>query len=185
MERSNKILKIDYKQFGYLMISFQKVFGYTLEENNLSFNGVIEEANTNDFLDEIQIFLASLKYRFGDASGESSRRDIIQAIHYTPEIDSFITVALKGAVSVWTNRLKLQSCTFLKEQSDGWLNGCCFMPNIKRIAITAERTLTLWDYRNNKQSKTSQMVFHSLYSCRVLTVFKFIHSKRHCLQFKD
>lgn len=167
------------------MISFQKVFGYTLEENNLSFNGVIEEANTNDFLDEIQIFLASLKYRFGDASGESSRRDIIQAIHYTPEIDSFITVALKGAVSVWTNRLKLQSCTFLKEQSDGWLNGCCFMPNIKRIAITAERTLTLWDYRNNKQSKTSQMVFHSLYSCRVLTVFKFIHSKRHCLQFKD
>lgn len=155
------------------------MFGYTLEEESTrlaALHGLNEDGSensgrgggvmgrgsaalsNNDFLDEVQIFLSSFKFRFGDASGESSRRDIIQAIHYTPEIDCFITVALKGAVSVWNNRLKLQTCTFLKEQSDGWLNGCCFLPNIKRVAITAERTLTLWDYRNNKQTKTSQMV---------------------------
>lgn len=93
-------------------ILISKVFGYNMEENSNVFS---EETNANnDFLDEIQIFLASFKFRFGDASGESSRRDIIQAIHYTPEIDCFITVALKGAVSIWNNRLKLQTCTFLK-----------------------------------------------------------------------
>lgn len=108
-------IRIIYRVF--MLRTKMKVFGYALEENNLSFNGSKEEEETNaqnDFLDEIQIFLASLKFRFGDASGESSRRDIIQAIHYTPEIDAFITVALKGAVTIWSNRLKLQMCTFLK-----------------------------------------------------------------------
>ena len=127
MERSKLKTKNHITKKPFLPFCFLKVFGYSLEENSrmtvLNLNSPAEDETTagssslssnNDFLDEVQIFLASFKFRFGDASGESSRRDIIQAIHYTPEIDCFITVALKGAVTVWNNRLKLQSCTFLK-----------------------------------------------------------------------
>jgi hypothetical protein len=133
-------------------------------------------------LGEVQIFMASFKFRVGDASGDKARRDIIQSIQYAPDIDSFIVVAQKGAVSIWNNKLKLSGCTFLKviffncifetrirqyliyvllikEQSDGWLNGCCFLPNIKRVVITAERSITFWDYRSTKKSSSNtQMV---------------------------
>lgn len=31
------------------------------------------------------------------------------------------------------------------------------MPNIKRVFITAERSLTVWDFRSNKQQKKSNV----------------------------
>ncbi len=73
-----------------------------------------EGATTELLLGEVQIFMASFKFRVGDASGDKARRDIIQNIQYAPDIDSFIVVAQKGAVSIWNNKLKLAGCTFLK-----------------------------------------------------------------------
>ena len=131
---------------------FIKLFGYSSEESeSKNVENKKMETNTEEGFDEVQIFMAPFRFRIGDASGEKARRDTIQAIHYAPDIDSFITVAQKGAVSIWNGKLKLSGCTFLKEQQDGWLNGCCFLPNLKRVVITAERSLNLWDFRSTKK----------------------------------
>jgi hypothetical protein len=103
-------------------IEWSEIFGYNLNGNDSKTASVAAARNKNNaqsgghkeepkamsegnFLDEIQIFLVSFKYRFGDAGGDKAKRDIIQAIYYAADIDSFITVALKGAVSIWNNKV--------------------------------------------------------------------------------
>ena len=108
-------------------------------------------------------------------------------------------------------QLKLQSCVFLKVNMkfdighvdldlinvqfgitclqaslDGWLNGCCYLPNIKRILITAERSLTIWDYRNSskQQNINNQNVRNGLFEkndkcLKILFVFKCIVTIQH------
>ena len=65
------------------------------------------ESTTELLLGEVQIFMASFKFRVGEASGDKAKRDIIQNIQYAPDIDSFLVVAQKGAVSVWNNKVKI------------------------------------------------------------------------------
>ena len=136
-------------------------------------NGAKDDRMTS--LDEVVVFMTTYKFRVGDASGDKARRDVIQAIHYSPDADFFVTVAQKGAVSIWNSKLKLQTCVALKEQSDGWLNCCCYLPNIKRILITAERTLTVWDFRNIKHSSLNNSVhlFFLIYSSFIEAIFNF------------
>ena len=61
----------------------------------------------------------------------------------------------------------------IKEQIDGWLNGCCYLPNLKRVMITAERSLSIWDFRNNKQSKNNNnmVLFKIILLTRTFTTF--------------
>jgi hypothetical protein len=101
-----------------------KLFGYTSNEPINVKKGSDSEsdddpagadAGDNEDNDDIQIFIQSYKIRVGDASGDKAKRDIIQCIYYSPEIDCFLTVAQKGAVTVWnSSKLRLQTCTFLK-----------------------------------------------------------------------
>lgn len=128
-------------------------------------------SRTELLLSEVQIFMASLKFKVGEASGDKARRDIIQNIQYAPDIDSFIVIAQKGAVTIYNNKFKIQGCVVLKEQSDGWLNGCCFLPNVKRVVITAERSITFWDYKNTKKnsSNNNQMNMISIQGLSNLT----------------
>ena len=58
----------------------------------------------NDF-EEIQIFVNSYKFRVGDASGDKARRDILMSIYMALDIDAFFTVAQKGTVCLWNNKV--------------------------------------------------------------------------------
>lgn len=111
-----------------MLIWIAKIFGYQAEDHNKPVKKPESDNSNNDFLDEVQIFLVSFKYRFGDASGEKAKRDIIQGIHYAPDIDSFITVAQKGAVSIWNNRVKFIYSPPLHKFKP-WLIFCCFFLN--------------------------------------------------------
>lgn len=151
-------------------VEWSELFGYSLAEKNADGSagggGADQDEDDNDDddktarndndMEEVQIFANSYKFRVGEASGEKARRDILMCIYMALDIDAFFTVAQKGTVCFWNNRLKLQACTYLKEQSDGWLSGCCYLPNIKRVFITAERSLTSWDFRNNKSQNKKQ-----------------------------
>ena len=51
-----------------------------------------------------------------------------------------------------------------KEKTDGWAAGCCYLPNLKRIAIISERYTVFWDHRQKIKSKnTAPMV--SYFKC--------------------
>lgn len=91
-------------------VDWSEVFGY-----DNSFTGVNQntteqgDGNTGKqdltVNDEVQVFMITFKFRIGDASGDKARRDIIQSIHYAPDIDYFVTASQKGAITVWNNKV--------------------------------------------------------------------------------
>lgn len=81
------------------------MFGYSLEDKNQDKTKGKDEPIANEDSEEVQIFMAPYRFRAGDASGDKARRDIIQCIYHAPDIDSFITVAQKGAVSIWNSKV--------------------------------------------------------------------------------
>ena len=56
-------------------------------------------------IDEVQVFMVTLKFIVGDASGDKARRDTIQSITMAHDIDSIITTSLKGSITVWTKQV--------------------------------------------------------------------------------
>jgi WD repeat-containing protein 64 len=58
--------------------------------------------------------MAIYKFKVGDASGPTAKRDTIQSIYYADDTDFFITAAQKGSVAIWNNKLKLQGSITLK-----------------------------------------------------------------------
>lgn len=160
-------------------IDWSELFGYETA-------AMSAETADDDFSakDEVQMFMVSSKYRVGEASGEKAKRDIIEAIYYSNDIDSYITASQKGAITVWNNKFKIQACTnlnvnffsvilffvnfwFLKHQIDGWTIGCCFMPNLKKIAVCSERSVNIWSFRTKKTSKPGPSLVNKI----ILKVF--------------
>ncbi|XP_028395926.1 WD repeat-containing protein 64-like [Dendronephthya gigantea] len=102
------------------------------------------------------VFTVSKRRYLGDAGGDKKRRDFIRNITYVPKLDIFISSSEKGIVCQWSSKFRLQSCIDINETS--WITGCDYCPGLRRIIITCERSLAIWDYRaKQKQSNIIQI----------------------------
>ena len=93
------------KLFGFDSIDHEPLTVKSLKEPKESDDESNDKNDTNTAKDEIQIFINSYKFKVGDASGDKAKRDILQCIYPSPDIDCFFTVAQKGAVTMWNNKV--------------------------------------------------------------------------------
>ncbi|KAK3736912.1 hypothetical protein RRG08_000654 [Elysia crispata] len=103
--------------------------------------------------EEISVFMVSKKKRVGEAAGDKKRRDSVQCLKYIPTLDSYISCSQKGAISVWTGKLRLQSCVDIHEPA--WVTGCDYLPGMRRVACCTERSIAIWD--NRAKGKTQSL----------------------------
>lgn len=100
--------------------------------------------------EDLNVFEISRKTRIGDAAGNKRRRDILQCIGYMAQKDCYITASQKGVLSVWNSKLHLLSCVDIQEPS--WITGCVYLPTLRRLLCSTERSLCLWDSKGNSQN---------------------------------
>ncbi|XP_041352298.1 WD repeat-containing protein 64-like isoform X2 [Gigantopelta aegis] len=117
-------------------VDWSELFGYFQ-------SGADEEEITVG--EEISVFMVAKRRRVGEAAGDRKRRDTVQCIKYIQGIDSYLSVSQKGALSIWTNKLRLQSCVDINEAA--WATGCDYLPSIRRVACCTERSIVIWDNR--------------------------------------
>ncbi|KAH9519572.1 WD repeat-containing protein 64, partial [Bulinus truncatus] len=104
--------------------------------------------------EEIPVFQVSARRKVGEAAGDKLRRDTVQQIKYIPSIDSYISCSLKGSLAVWSMKLRLQACIDIHEPV--WTTSCDYLPGLRRVLCSTERSLVLWD---NRAKGTSQGLF--------------------------
>ncbi|CAH1792147.1 unnamed protein product [Owenia fusiformis] len=124
-------------------VDWSELFGY--------FQGETDETETN-ISEDISIFMVSRRIRIGEAAGDRKRRDIVQSIRHVPSLDGYLTVSQKGAISIWNSKLRLQTCSELNETS--WVTGCDYLPGIRRVAASTERSICIWDNRAKGKNQT-------------------------------
>ncbi|PVD26800.1 hypothetical protein C0Q70_14479 [Pomacea canaliculata] len=124
---------------------YSSLFGYFQ-------SGVEEEDMTVG--EEVSVFMVSKRRRVGEAAGDRKRRDSVQTLKFVPLLDSYLAASQKGAITVWSSKLRLQACVDLNEPA--WVTGCDFLPNLRRVACCTERSLAVWD---NRAKGNSQSVF--------------------------
>ncbi|XP_033112212.1 WD repeat-containing protein 64-like isoform X2 [Anneissia japonica] len=118
-------------------VDWSELFGYFQSEN---------EENDQLLREEVSVFTVSQKQRIGEASGDKKRRDIIQSVVHNAQLDIYIAASQKGALSVWSGKnLRLQGCADVKESS--WVTGVDYLPGLRKITVSTERSFALWDYR--------------------------------------
>ncbi|XP_025104854.1 WD repeat-containing protein 64-like isoform X2 [Pomacea canaliculata] len=126
-------------------VDWSELFGYFQ-------SGVEEEDMTVG--EEVSVFMVSKRRRVGEAAGDRKRRDSVQTLKFVPLLDSYLAASQKGAITVWSSKLRLQACVDLNEPA--WVTGCDFLPNLRRVACCTERSLAVWD---NRAKGNSQSVF--------------------------
>ena len=99
------------------------------------------------------VFTVSKRKYLGDAGGDKKRRDFIRNITYVPKLDIFISSSEKGVVSQWSSKFRLQGCVDINETS--WITGCDYCPGLRKIIITCERSLAIWDHRAKQKQSVS------------------------------
>ncbi|XP_059147983.1 WD repeat-containing protein 64-like isoform X2 [Physella acuta] len=97
--------------------------------------------------EEVEVFLISGRRKVGEASGDRARRDVIQGVKFCPPLDAYICCSQKGSISVWSSKLKLQTCIDIHESA--WSTGCDYLPGLRRVVCCTERSIALWDNRAN------------------------------------
>lgn len=102
--------------------------------------------------DTSSVITTSKRRSVGEAGGDKKRRDVVQCIVQVPKYDFYIIASQKGIICQWSSKFRLQSCVDLNESS--WVTGCGFLPSLRRIAVTSERALSLWDYRAKRKQLT-------------------------------
>lgn len=102
--------------------------------------------------DTSSVITTSKRRSVGEAGGDKKRRDVVQCIVHVPKYDFYIIASQKGIICQWSSKFRLQSCIDLNESS--WVTGCGFLPSLRRIAVTSERALSLWDYRAKRKQLT-------------------------------
>nr|XP_039260589.1 WD repeat-containing protein 64-like [Styela clava] len=130
-------------------IDWSEVFGYFQAEN--------EETDNSD---EISVFTVSKRKKIGEAAGDKKRRDIIQCISYSPEYDLFVTASQKGAISIYNGKLRLQNCIDVNEPA--WMTSCEYLPRLRKVIATTERTIVIWDHRTKANNQSSIYVIKPL-----------------------
>ncbi|XP_046579795.1 WD repeat-containing protein 64-like [Haliotis rubra] len=152
----NQDLKAVYRKISTnpdAKVDWSELFGYFQ-------SGVEEEEMTVG--EEVSVFMVSKRRRIGEAAGDRKRRDTVQCLKYVPAIDAYVTVSQKGALSIWTNKLRLQACIDINEPA--WATGCDYLPVLRRVACCTERSIALWDNRakgKNQQIFTIKPIEHS------------------------
>ncbi|KAK6998675.1 WD repeat-containing protein 64 [Biomphalaria glabrata] len=106
--------------------------------------------------DDISVFQVSARRKVGEAAGDKLRRDTIQQIKYIPYLDSYLSCSLKGTLAVWSNQLRLQSCLDIHEPV--WTTSCDYLPALRRVLCSTERSLLLWDNRANGNAQSLFMI---------------------------
>ncbi|XP_035826428.1 WD repeat-containing protein 64 [Aplysia californica] len=89
--------------------------------------------------------MVAKRKRMGEAAGDRKRRDSVQSLRYISSLDSYISCSQKGAISLWTGQLRLQSCIDINEPA--WVTGCDYLPGMRRVACCTERSIAIWDSR--------------------------------------
>ncbi|KAJ8044929.1 WD repeat-containing protein 64 [Holothuria leucospilota] len=118
-------------------VDWSEIFGYFQTEDE------DPELVANE---DISVFTVAKKQRIGEAAGDKKRRDVIYALMSSPQVDMYVSASQKGAISVWNSKtLKLVSCCELNETT--WTTGVDYLPRLRRLAITSERSLCIWDHR--------------------------------------
>ncbi|XP_044163661.1 WD repeat-containing protein 64 isoform X2 [Acropora millepora] len=106
--------------------------------------------------DTSSVITTSKRRSVGEAGGDKKRRDVVKSIVQVPKYDFYIIASQKGIICQWSSRFRLQSCVDLNESS--WVTGCGFLPSLRRIAVTSERAVSLWDYRVKRKQLTIYQV---------------------------
>ncbi|XP_008062086.1 WD repeat-containing protein 64, partial [Carlito syrichta] len=133
-------------------IDWCEIFGYfSSEEDSLA--SQIDEENL--------VFLVSRKERI--VISGSRRRDVIKCIVKVPQLDLLITATQKGVITVFNNRMRIQTSTNVTDTS--WITGCDYLPQLKRIVATTERTIIVWDYKAQGSSQENYFVIKPMDHC--------------------
>ncbi|KAK0056977.1 WD repeat-containing protein 64 [Biomphalaria pfeifferi] len=106
--------------------------------------------------EDISVFQVSARRKVGEAAGDKLRRDTIQQIKYISYLDSYLSCSLKGTLAVWSNQLRLQSCIDIHEPV--WTTSCEYLPALRRVLCSTERSLVLWDHRANGNAQSLFMI---------------------------
>nr|KAG5712352.1 hypothetical protein BaRGS_023931 [Batillaria attramentaria] len=125
-------------------VDWSELFGYFQ-------SGVEDEEITVG--EEVSIFMVSKRRRVGEAAGDRKRRDSVQHIKHINGLDCYLAASQKGAISVWTSKLRLQACVDINEPA--WVTGCDYLPGLRRVACCTERSIAVWD--NRAKGKTQQI----------------------------
>ncbi|XP_069117610.1 WD repeat-containing protein 64-like isoform X3 [Argopecten irradians] len=124
-------------------VDWSELFGY--------FQSSAEESEEIVLGEEVSVFTVSKRRRVGEAAGDKTRRDTVQCIRYIPSLDSYITASQKGAIAVWSSKLRLMSCIDVNEPA--WVTGCDYLPGIRRTVTCTERSIVIWDSRSKGKNQ--------------------------------
>lgn len=145
-----------------------------------------QEQNDQLLADEgFSVFTVSKRKCLGEAGGDKRRRDFIRNITYIPKLDVFISTSEKGVVSQWNSKFRLQGCVDINETS--WITGCDYCPGLRKIIITCEKSLAIWDYRaKQKQSNVVQIrPLEQTIHCMTYVPWKLNGMPDDCILFGD
>uniref|UniRef100_F6PR04 WD repeat domain 64 n=1 Tax=Monodelphis domestica TaxID=13616 RepID=F6PR04_MONDO len=123
-------------------IDWCEIFGYFLSE---------EDALDSQFDEENLVFLISRKQRIGLASGR--KRDVVKCLVKIPQMDFLITATQKGTITVFNS------------QDTSWITGCDYLSQLKRVVAVTERTIIIWDYKAQGNSKDNCFIIKPMDHC--------------------
>ncbi|XP_071162911.1 WD repeat-containing protein 64-like isoform X2 [Mytilus edulis] len=123
-------------------VDWSELFGY-FQSNNDDEEIVVGE--------EVNVFTVSKRRRVGEAAGDKTRRDTVQCLRYIPSQDGYISASQKGAICIWNNKLRLQSCIDINEPA--WVTGCEYLPSIRKAICCTERSICVWDNRSKGKNQ--------------------------------
>ncbi|XP_053404636.1 WD repeat-containing protein 64-like isoform X4 [Mercenaria mercenaria] len=124
-------------------VDWSELFGYIQTS--------AEEAEEIMVGEEVSIFTVSKRRRVGEAAGDKKRRDTVQCLRYVPTLDCYISCSQKGALALWSNKLRLQACIDINEAA--WVTGCDYLPSIRRASCCTERSIIIWDNRSKGKNQ--------------------------------
>ncbi|XP_064622276.1 WD repeat-containing protein 64-like isoform X2 [Lineus longissimus] len=127
-------------------VDWSELFGFfqsETDETDLTLGG-----------EEVSVFTVSKRLRVGEAAGDKKRRDIIQSIRIIPALDGYLAASQKGAICIWSSKLRLQTCVDINESA--WVTGCDYLRSMRRVIVSTERSLSIWD---NRAKVKNQHVF--------------------------
>ncbi|KAK1171003.1 WD repeat-containing protein 64-like [Acipenser oxyrinchus oxyrinchus] len=115
-------------------LDWSELFGhYEISDENASSEP--DEENT--------VFLISKRKIIARATGDKKRRDQIHSIVKVSDLDLVVTASQKGQISIYNNKEAL------------WVTGCDYLANLKRVVIVMDRSIGIWDYRQQKQCQAN------------------------------
>ncbi|XP_052769281.1 WD repeat-containing protein 64-like isoform X3 [Mya arenaria] len=131
-------------------VDWSELFGYIQTS--------AEEAEEIMVGEEVSIFTVSKRRRVGEAAGDKKRRDTVQCLRYVPTLDGYISCSQKGALAIWSNKLRLQSCIDInigprQFREAAWVTGCDYLPSIRRASCCTERSIVIWDNRSKGKNQ--------------------------------